>query len=308
METVTRQSNLVNPDERKYVYILILAALIFSLLFYLGLTTKERFALAHGYGGVSEAKELIGILGITFAFVSSLIHYQYNKKTIGFLLLTIGLGLILTRSILHSTHMVNAMEPNSLLIEAIFEGENHLLLSIFDALGALFIAIGVTSFLINKRRSKLLVSAVGIFEIALLVIILSKGGGDIMLYLNNMTISHGMALLPILIALMPNLALFAPTILSYRHFKEKPSNFTRLFFLGISLILLRALVHGVHTVLGLETHFFQSGFDLIGGAVIGLAYYKETKKTDDSIALWIFAGVLLIFAIVYFTFTFFKFR
>jgi hypothetical protein len=172
MLLATKQTNPVNPGERKYLYTLFLAALVFSLWFYLGLTTKERFALAHGYGGVSEAKELIGILGIAFAFIISLIHYQSNKKATGFLLLTVGLGLILSRSILHSTHMVNAMEPNSLLIEAIFEGENHLLLSISDALGAVFIALGVTSFLSDRRGSYLLITVAGVTEVALLIMIL----------------------------------------------------------------------------------------------------------------------------------------
>jgi hypothetical protein len=302
-----KQADLVKPGERKYLYTLFLAALVFSLWFYLGLTTKERFALAHGYGGVSEAKELIGILGIAFAFIISLIHYQYNKKATGFLLITVGLGLILTRSVLHSTHMVNAMEPNTLLIEAIFEGENHLLLSIFDALGAFFIALGVTSFLSDKRGSYLLITVAGILEVALLVLILSKGG-DIMFFLNNMVVSHGRSLLPFSIAFMPILAVFVPTILSRRLFKEKAGDFSRLFFLGISLILLRAVVHGVHTVFGLETHFFQSGFDLLGGTMIGLAYYKDLKKNDNSVTPWIFAGLFLILALVYFTFTFFKFR
>jgi hypothetical protein len=204
--------------------------------------------------------------------------------------------------------MINAMEPNSLLIEAIFEGENHLLLSIFDALGALFIALGVTSFLIDRSGSYLLITVVGILEVALLVLILSKGGGDIMFFLNNMVVSHGRALLPFSIALIPILAFFVPTILIRRLFKEKPGDFTRLLFLGISLIFLRAVVHGVHTVFGLETHFFQSGFDLLGGVVIGLAYYKGIEKKGNSVVLWIFAGLFLIFALVYFTFTFFKFR
>jgi hypothetical protein len=305
---MTKTANLVNPDERKYLYTLFLAALVFSLWFYFGLTSKDRFALAHGYGGISEAKELVGILGIAFAFVISLIHYQYNKNVTGFLLLTIGLGLILTRSILHSTHMINAMEPNSSLLEAIFEGENHMLLSIFDALAAVFLALGVTSFLTDKRGSKLLITTVGILEISLLVLILSKGGGDVMFFLNNMVVSHGRALLPFSMVLIPILAFFVPTILIYKRFNEKPSDFNRLLFLGVGLIFLRAVVHGVHTVFGLETHFFQSGFDLLGGAVIGLAFYKDIEKKDNSVAPWIFVGLLLIFALVYFTFTFFKFR
>jgi hypothetical protein len=308
MQATARKANLVNPNEMKYLYALFLATLFFSLWFYLGLSSKDRFALAHGYGGVSEAKELVGILGIAFAFVISLIHYQYNKKATGFLLFIIGLGLILSRSILHSTHMVNAMEPNSLFIEAVFEGENHLLLSIFDALGAVFIALGITSFLIEKSDSYLLITAVSILEVALLVLILSKGGGNIMFFLNNMVVSHGRALLPFSIALIPILAFAVPTILTYKRFKEKHSDFTRLLFLGIGFIFLRAVVHGVHTIFGLETHFFQSGFDLLGGVVIGLAYYKEIEKKERSVAPWIFAGMLLIFALVYFAFIFFKFR
>jgi hypothetical protein len=308
IQTTSKPVKILNPHERKYLYTLFLAALVFSLWFYFGLTSKERFALAHGYGGVSEAKELIGIMGIAFAFVVSLIHYQYNKHAKGFLLLTIGLGLILTRSILHSTHMINAMEPNSFLIEAIFEGENHLLLSTFDAIGAVFIALGVTSILTDRSSSYLLITIAGILEVALLVLILSKGGGDIMFFLNNMAVSHGGALLPFSIALIPILAFFVPTILSRRLFKEKPGDFTRLLFIGIGLIFLRAVVHGVHTVFGLETHFFQSGFDLLGGTIIGFAYYKDLEKKDNSVAPWIFVGLLLIFALVYFTFTFFKFR
>jgi hypothetical protein len=308
LQGIAKQANLLNPDERKYLYTLFLVALVFSIWFYLGLTSKDRFALAHGYGGVSEAKELIGIMGIAFAFVISLIRYQYNKKSTGFLLITFGLGLILARSILHSTHMINAMEPNSLLIEAIFEGENHLLLSMFDALGAVFIALGVTSFLIDRHGSYLFILVVSILDIALLIMILFKGGGDIMLFLNNMVVSHGRALLPLSIALIPILAFFVPTILSYKRFKEKPDDFTRLLFLGIGLIFLRAVVHGVHTVFGLETHFFQSGFDLLGGVVIGLAYYRDIEKKDSSFALWVSAGLFLIFALVYFTFTYLKFR
>jgi hypothetical protein len=287
IQTTSKPVKILNPHERKYLYTLFLAALVFSLWFYFGLTSKERFALAHGYGGVSEAKELIGIMGIAFAFVVSLIHYQYNKHAKGFLLLTIGLGLILTRSIL---------------------GENHLLLSTFDAIGAVFIALGVTSILTDRSSSYLLITIAGILEVALLVLILSKGGGDIMFFLNNMAVSHGRALLPFSIALIPILAFFVPTILSRRLFKEKPGDFTRLLFIGIGLIFLRAVVHGVHTVFGLETHFFQSGFDLLGGTIIGFAYYKDLEKKDNSVAPWIFVGLLLIFALVYFTFTFFKFR
>jgi hypothetical protein len=83
---------LVKENEKKYLYLLVLATIIFSTWFYLILTSRERFTLAHGYGGVSEAKELLGTLGIAFAFILSLAQYKI-KRTRGFLLLTIGIGM-----------------------------------------------------------------------------------------------------------------------------------------------------------------------------------------------------------------------
>jgi hypothetical protein len=53
IQTTSKPVKILNPHERKYLYTLFLAALVFSLWFYFGLTSKERFALAHGYGGVS---------------------------------------------------------------------------------------------------------------------------------------------------------------------------------------------------------------------------------------------------------------
>lgn len=70
------------------------------------------------------------------------------------------------------------------------------------------------------------------------------------------------------------------------------------------------MVHGIHTVFGIETHFFQSGFDALGGIVIGSAYYQVDigKRDDRSMEIWVFAAILLTLAVVYSAFTFFKFR
>jgi hypothetical protein len=111
------------------------------------------------------------------------------------------------------------------------------------------------------------------------------------------------------LALIPILAFLALTIIARESYKEKGTELNRLLLMGVGLIFLRALVHGVHTVFGVETHFFQSGFDLLGGGIIGFAYYRDINEHEDNSALiWTLAGLLLIFAIVYSTFTFFEFR
>ncbi len=299
---------LLKEKEKKYLYLLVLATIIFSVWFYIGLTSRERFALAHGYGGVSEAKELIGILGIVFAFVISLARYQ-NKKTSGLLLLTIGIGLIFSRSLIHSTHMVNAMEPNTSLFEGIFEGENHFLQSILDVFGALFMGLGIATFLDKRSKAHKLIASVAVISVGILTFVMYQMGGDVMLILNSMTVSHGIELLPILLALTPILAFLALIIIAGNAYNEKTTEFNRLLLLGSSLIFLRTLVHGVHTIFGVETHFFQSSFDLLGGGLIGLAYYHDINENEDNSALiWTLAGMLLIFAIVYSAFTFFEFR
>jgi hypothetical protein len=300
--------SLLKENEKKYLYLLVLATIIFSAWFYLTLTTQERFALAHGYGGVSEAKELVGILGIAFAFVISLAHYQ-SKKSSGFLLLSIGIGLIFSRSVIHSTHMVNAMEPNTSLFESIFEGENHFLLSALDVFGAIFMGLGIAPFLKEKSRYYKLIASVAVISVGILAFILFEMGGDIMLILNSMTVSHGIELLPFLLALIPILAFLVLIMIARDAYNEKAKEFNRLLLLGSGLIFLRTLVHGVHTIFGVETHFFQSGFDLLGGGIIGLAYYHDiNEKEDNSALIWTLAGLLLIFAIIYSTFTFFEFR
>ncbi|MEE8358538.1 MAG: hypothetical protein V3R82_03925 [Candidatus Hydrothermarchaeales archaeon] len=300
---------LINQNEKKYLYFLVLIAIIFSIWFYLGLTSGERFSLAHGYGLVSQTKELIGNLGIAAAFVVSLIYYQ-NKRTKGFLLLTIGFGFILTRTIVHSSHMLNAMEQNSSFFEAIFEGENHYLQSILDVIGAIFLALGVTTFLDKKDESYKLLTSVVAIEVGLLALVLLKAKGDMMFLLNNMASSHGTALLPSIMAVMPFLGFLALTILAFELYREKDTEFNRLLFLGVGLIFLRTLVHGVHTVFGIETHFFQSGFDVLGGIVISAAYYQVDigKREDRSMEIWIIVVLLLIIAIIYSVFTFFRFR
>ena len=300
--------SLLKHKEKKYLYLLILLAFVFSLWFYLGITSKDRFVLAHGYGSVSQAKEMISILGIAFAFIFSLVVYQ-SKKTNGYLFLTIGLGLLLTRSLLHSTHMINAMEQNSSFFEAIFEGENHFLLSIFDTIGAILLALGILTFLDNKMNAINRILQVMVIEVGIFFLILVKSRGDAGLLLNNMVVSHGMALLPVLIAIMPVFAFLALIMVARELYKEKDSEFARLLFIGLGLIFLRALVHGVHNVFGLETHFFQSGFDLLGGIVTGLAYYTTIDKREDSSPeIWAIAGTFLIFALSYSAFTFFRFR
>lgn len=300
---------LINQNEKKYLYFLVLITIIFSLWFYLGLTSGERFSLAHGYGLVSQAKELIGNLGIAAAFVVSLVYYQ-NKRTKGFLLLTIGLGFLLTRTILHSSHMLNAMEQNSSFFEAIFEGENHFLLSILDVAGAIFLALGVTTFLDKKDASYKLLTSVATLEVGLLALVIIKTNGNATFLLNNMSYSHGKALLPSIIAIMPFLGFLTLTIFAYKLYKEKDTEFNRLLFLGVGLIFLRTLVHGVHTVFGIETHFFQSGFDVLGGIVLSSAYYQIDlgKREDRSMEIWIIVVLFLIIAIIYSVFTFFRFR
>jgi len=299
---------LINQAEKKYLYFIILFSLAFSIWFYLGLTSSERFSLAHGYSLASQAKEIIGTLGIAFAFVLSLISYRNNKSK-GFLFLTIGIGLILTRSFLHSSHMLNAMEQNSSIFEAIFEGENHFLLSILDAAGAIFLALGIAAFLSKNLKSRKVLAPVVVLELGLFALIILKSGGAIMFLLNNMAASHGKAFLPAIMALMPFLGFLALTALAFELYKEKDNNFSRLLFLGVGILFLRTMVHGIHTVFGVETHFFQSGFDLLGGIIIGSTYYQNLDKKDDSVTkIWILVALFLIFAIIYSAFTFFKFR
>jgi hypothetical protein len=205
--------------------------------------------------------------------------------------------------------MVNAMEPNTSLFEAVFEGENHFLQSILDVFGALFITLGIATFLDRKSRAHKQIAAVAVIAVGILGFVLFKMGGDVMLILNTMTVSHGIELLPFLLALPPILAFLVLTIIARESYKEESTEFNRFLLLGSGLIFLRTLVHGVHTVFGVETHFFQSGFDLLGGGFIGLAYYYDINEDEDNSALiWTLAGLLLIFAIVYSTFTFFEFR
>lgn len=131
-----------------------------------------------------------------------------------------------------------------------------------------------------------------------------------MMILNNMIVSHGIALVPVLIAVMPVVAFLYLGKLSYDSCQSNPSEFKRLFFMGSGLILLRTVVHGVHTVFGVETHFFQSGFDGLGGIVIASAFYQaeETAGILRSARIWTASTLLLLMATVYSIFTFFKFR
>ena len=206
--------------------------------------------------------------------------------------------------------MLNAMEQNSSLFEAIFEGENHFLLAILDVTSAIFLALGVTSFLDKAEMPYKLLTAVATLEVGLLALVIIKTNGNATFLLNNMSYSHGKALLPSIIAIMPFLGFLTVTILAFELYKEKDTEFNRLLFLGLGLIFLRALVHGVHTVSGLETHFFLSGFDLLGGIVISAAYYQlNSGETEDrSTEIWAITGIFLIFAIIFSIFTFFRLR
>ncbi len=295
-------------NEYRYIQLLVLSALAFSFWFYLYLNSQERFSLAHGYGSVSQLKEILGILGISFAFIAALIYHQ-TKKTPASLLLTAGLGFLVLRSLLHSTHMVNAMEQNISLFEAIFEGENHFLQSLIDASGAFILLLGVITLFNWKGAKNRILGSVLIVEVGLFALILSNTKGDLMLLLNNMMVSHGMALLPAAIAAMPIISFLVLSGLVYKLFTANSSDFKRLLLLGFGLILLRSIVHGVHTIFGLETHFFQSGFDLLGGTVLGVAFFEEIdKEKSPSADIWIISGMFLAFAITYAIFTFFKLR
>ncbi len=299
---------LLRENEYKYVQLLILSTLAFSLWFYLDLTSQDRFALAHGYGSISQVKEILGILGISLAFIAALIYHQ-TKKTRASLLLTSGLGFLVARSLLHSTHMVNAMEQNASIFEAIFEGENHFLQSLMDTSGALILLLGIITLAKWKGAKNKIVGSVLVVEVGLLALILLNTKGDIMLLLNNMMVSHGKALLPTAIAAMPIISFLTLTILVFKLYTHNNSDFNRLLLLGFGLILLRSIVHGVHTVFGLETHFFQSGFDLLGGTILGIAFYNEIdKKKNPATDVWILSGLFLAFAITYAIFTFFKLR
>jgi hypothetical protein len=178
--------------------------------------------------------------------------------------------------------MINAMEPNTSLLEAVFEGENHFLQSTFDVIGALFIGLGIATFLDKRSRAYKQIAAVTVTAVGILTFSLFKMGGDMMQILNNMNVSHGIEILPFFLALIPILAFLGPSIIARDAYNEKSTEFNRLLLLGVVVILMRTLVHGVHTVFGVETHFFQSGFDLLGGGIIGLTHYQDIKDGEDS--------------------------
>ncbi len=297
----------IKNSEYKYLILLMLSTIAFSIWFYLDLTTQERFALTHGYGVVSQTKEVIGILGISLAFITSLIYHRI-KKAKATLLLSTGLGLLVVRSILHSTHMVNSMELNPLLWESLFEGENHFIQSILDVAGALILSWGMIR-LAGLERFKKILGSVLLMETGLLALIMSKTSSDMESLLNNLVVSHGQTLLPTTMAAMPIIAFSLLTFIAYQAYAEKDSDFYRLLFIGFGFIFLRSLVHGIHTVFGAETHFFQSGFDLLGGAILGVGFYKEiSKEKNPSTNIWLLAGMFLAFAITYWIFAFFKIR
>lgn len=297
----------IKNSEYKYLSLLILSTIAFSLWFYFDLTSQERFAFAHGYGAVSQVKEIMGILGIVFGFILSIQYYQI-KKARGTLLLSLGLGLLVVRSILHSTHMVNAMELNTIFWEAIFEGENHLLQSIFDVAGALALSWGLIRLTAMVRLQKILKLGF-LAEVGLLALIMTKANNDMGFLLNNMVVSHGQTLLPTAMALMPIIAFLVLTYTAYSAYAENGSDFYRLLLIGFGFIFFRSLVHGVHTIFGVETHFFQSGFDILGGAILGIGFYKEMdEERKPSANIWILTGMFLALAITYAIFTFFKVR
>lgn len=300
---------LIEEHEKKYLIIILGASTLFSLWFYLLLTSQDRFALAHGYGWVSESKELLGTLGIALALILSIITYTREKQR-WVQLVAIGLGLLLIRSVLHATHMINAMEANTSLLESLFEGENHFLLSISDSLGALLIGYGLIHHLREKEKAKRLLLGTATILVIITLAVVIKAGYDLMGILNSMTISHGLTALPIQIAFMPVLAFLPMTFFSYKLYKQRASHFHRLFFLGSGLLFLRTLVHGIHTVAGIETHFFQSGFDAFGGLLIASAFYqmKVNQERKRDMIIYALAASVLIMALVYAAFVYFRFR